>query len=61
MCKNQETLKQIGHIKNTLIDLKKNVYIYKKLITASHIMFLTYEMTMNERFNMIGLTSFFPN
>ena len=59
--------KQIGHRKNTpiaLIDLRKSVHIYKrlgtliennKIITASCVMILTYEMTMNERFNMIGL------
>ena len=58
-------IKQIGQIRNTLIDLKKSVYIYKNLvllfennqiITALRIMILTYEMTMNERFNMIGLS-----
>ena len=57
--------KEIGHIKNALIDLKKIVYIYKKLvllfennqiITASCIMILMCRMTMNERFSMIGLT-----
>ena len=57
--------KEIGHIKNALIDLKKIVYIYKKLvllfennqiITTSCIMILMCRMTMNERFNMIGLT-----
>ena len=52
--------KQIGHIKTTLIDINENVYIYKKLVTASRFMILTYEMSMNERFNMIGLTSLFP-
>ena len=58
-------IKQIGQIRNTLIDLKKSVCIYKNLvllfennqiITALRIMILTYEMTMNERFNMIGLS-----
>ena len=50
-------------MKNTITDFEKSVSIYKKfgtfnwrLITASHIIILTYEMTINERFNMIGLT-----
>ena len=53
--------KQIRHRTNTLTDLKKKVYICKKpgtlnqITTASRIMILTYEMTVNERFNMIEL------
>ena len=56
--------KQIDHIKNTLTDLKK-MFIFTKnlvfsfennqIITTSCIVILTYKMTMNKRFNMIGL------
>ena len=47
--------------KNTLINLKKGVYIQKnlvllfeinKIITTSYNVILTNKMTMNERFNM---------
>ena len=35
---------------------RKNLFENNQIITVSTIMVLTYEMIMNERFNMIGLS-----
>ena len=35
---------------------RKNLFENNQIITVSTIMILTYEMIMNERFNMIGLS-----